>query len=184
MFTEPIETWRQVWRAGFAPALPAAGLEALAAALAADDPRLLQGSTTAPPPLMCHQDDPCAGACALGFVGWLDGTDRHTVGQVEEFFAHAFDEATGRVGDFEPVRDFLNWFDHTPRDVMRAELLAEVERELARRREETELADRRADDVVYFGPDPDADDTVPEPTPLVDPEPADVHAPDMGEPVG
>src|SRR5918992_267026 len=81
-----MESWRTVWREGFAPVLSLKGLEALRDALAADDPRLTQGSTTTPPPLMCVQDWPVEAACALGFCGW-QGDELETVGQVEEFFA-------------------------------------------------------------------------------------------------
>ena len=35
-----MESWRTVWREGFAPVLSLKGLEALRDALAADDPRL------------------------------------------------------------------------------------------------------------------------------------------------
>lgn len=76
-----VESWRSVWRFGFAPILSTAGLTALAAALEADDWRLTQGSTTTPPPLMCVQDWPVEAACALGYCGWMgDGLD--TVGGV------------------------------------------------------------------------------------------------------
>jgi hypothetical protein len=80
--------WRLVWREGLAPILPTAGLEALARALRDDDPRLTQGSTTTPPPLMCVAGWPVEAACAVGFCGWQDGTgERTTVQEVEEFFA-------------------------------------------------------------------------------------------------
>ena len=140
-----MESWRVVWREGFAPVLPTAGLEALRDALRDDDPRLTQGSTTTPPPLMCVQDWPVEAACALGFCGtaefggfWTDAAGRKndaaaTVGQVEEFFAKACFQADWRLGEPAACRWFLNWFDNTPRDEMRRELLAEVELTLAGR---------------------------------------------------
>ena len=71
-----MESWRQVWRDGFAPVLSSAGLDALRGALGRDDPRLIQGSTSTPPPLMCVRDWPVEAACALGFCGWQgDGLD-------------------------------------------------------------------------------------------------------------
>jgi hypothetical protein len=121
-----------VWRDGFVPVLPTAGLEALARALRGDDPRLTQGSTTTPPPLMCVQDWPCEGACALGFCGW-HGEGLGTVGEVEEFFADRVWQADQRLGEPAACRWFLNWFDDTPRDEMRRELLAEVELALRER---------------------------------------------------
>jgi hypothetical protein len=127
-----MESWRQVWRDGFVPVISTSGLEALRDALQGDDPRLTQGSTTTPPPLMCVQDWPVEAACALGYCGW-QGDELETVGQVEEFFARMCFEADQRLGEPAACRWFLNWFDDTPRDEMRRELLAEVERALAER---------------------------------------------------
>src|SRR6476620_1959925 len=129
-----MESWRTVSRDGFAPVLSLKGLEALRDALAADDPRLTQGSTTTPPPLMCVQDWPVEAACALGYCGW-QGDRLETVGQVEEFLARCCFEADQRLGEAAACRWFLNWFDDTPRDEMRQELLAEVERAIADRAE-------------------------------------------------
>lgn len=127
-----MELWRNVWRNGFAPNLSHPGLVALRDALRGDDRRLTQGSTTTPPPLLCVQDWPCEGACALGFCGW-QGESLQTVGEVEEYFAKACFEADQRLGEPAACRHFLNWFDDTPRDEMRRELLAEVELALALR---------------------------------------------------
>ena len=140
-----MESWRLVWREGFVPVLPTAGLESLRDALRGDDPRLTQGSTTTPPPLMCVQDWPVEAACALGYCGtaelggfWTDAAGRKndaaaTVGQVEEFFAKACYQADQRLGEPAACRWFLNWFDNTPRGEMRRELLVEVELALAGR---------------------------------------------------
>ena len=81
-----MESWRHVWREGFVPSLTTAELIALRDALRVDDPRLTQGSTTTPPPLMCVEDWPVEAACALGFCGW-QGDELKTVGEVERFFA-------------------------------------------------------------------------------------------------
>ena len=124
-----MESWRTVWRDGFAPVLTLNGLEALRDALATDDTRLVQGTTTTPPPLMCVQDWPVEATCALGFCGW-QGDQLQTVGEVEEFFARCCFEADQRLGEAAACRWFLNWFDDTPRDEMRCELLGEVERAL------------------------------------------------------
>jgi hypothetical protein len=127
-----MESWRGVWRDGFAPVLSTEALEKLRDALAADDPRLTQGSTTTPPPLMVVQNWPCEAACAVGFCGW-QGEDLETVGAVEEFFARACFEADQRLGEPAACRHFLNWFDDTPRDRVLPELLAEVERAIGAR---------------------------------------------------
>lgn len=127
-----MESWREVWRNGFAPILSTASLTALAEALRTDDKRLTQGSTTTPPPLMCVQDWPVEGGCCLAICGWL-GEGCETVGETEEFFARCCFEADQRLGEPAACRWFLNWFDDTPRDQMRRELLAEVELALAER---------------------------------------------------
>ncbi len=121
-----MESWRLVWREGFVPVLPTAGLIALREALESDDPRLTQGSTTTPPPLLCVQDWLVEGACALGFCGW-QGDGLGTVGEVEEFFARVCFEADNRLGEAAACRWFLNWFDDTPREALLQELLEEVE---------------------------------------------------------
>jgi hypothetical protein len=130
---ETMESWRKVWREGVAPLLSTPGLEALQNALANDDARLLQGATTTPPPLQCVQDWPVEAACALGFCGW-QGEGLETVAEVEEFFARTCFEIDQRLGEPAACRWFLNWFDETPRDEMRDQLLAEVQRALAQRR--------------------------------------------------
>ncbi len=127
-----MESWRKVWRDGLAPEISTAGIEALRRALANDDPRLLQGATTSPPPLQCVQDWPVEGACGLGYCGW-QGDGLQTVAQVEEFFARACFEADRRLGEPAACRWFLNWFDDTPRAEMRRQLFAEVNRTLAQR---------------------------------------------------
>jgi len=140
-----MESWRMVWRKGFEPQFPADGLVALRDALRGDDPRLTQGSTTTPPPLMCVQDWACEAGDAIGFLGaaTLGGfadakptgrcTNPHaaTVGEVEEFFARACFTADQTLKEPAASRWFLNWFDDTPRDEMRRDLLAEVEYNLS-----------------------------------------------------
>ncbi len=124
-----MESWRKVWREGVATQLSREGLEALAKALRDDDPRLLQGATTSPPPLECVRDWPVEAACVLGYCGW-QGEGLETVAEVEEFFARACYLAEKALGEPAAIRWFLNWFDDTPRAEMRAELLPEIERSL------------------------------------------------------
>jgi hypothetical protein len=127
-----MESWRKVWREGVAPQLSVKELDALRRALLEDDPRLLQGATTTPPPLQCVQDWPVEKACALGYCGW-QGDGLETVAEVEEFFARVCCEADLRLGEPAACRWFLNWFDDTPRDEMRNLLLGEVNRSLGQR---------------------------------------------------
>lgn len=135
-----METWKKVWRKGVTPLLSTESLEALAKALEGDDQRLMQGATTTPPPLLCVADWPVESACALGYCGWV-GDGLETVGEVEEYFARMCFEIDQRLGEAAGCRWFLNWFDETPRDQMRAELLPEVLRALAaRRKAQKELA--------------------------------------------
>lgn len=126
-----MESWRKCWRDGIVPLLSKGHLTTLKNALESDDRRLLQGATTTPPPLTCVQDWPVEAACALGFCGWQgDGLSDGlgTVGEVEEFFARTCYEIDKLLGEPGGCRHFLNWFDETPRDEMRRELLGEVER--------------------------------------------------------
>ena len=127
-----IDSWRKVWREGLAPQLSTAAVQALERALKEDDPRLLQGATTTPPPLQCVQDWPVEAACVLGYCGW-QGECLETVAEVEEFFARACFEADQRLGEPAACRWFLNWFDDTPRGEMRRLLLSEVSRTLRQR---------------------------------------------------
>lgn len=127
-----MEIWRRVWRDGFVPQISTQGLEALRDGLIGDDSRLLQGATCIPPPLKCVQDWPVEAACALGYCGW-QGDGLQTVEQIEGFFVRACFEADKLLGEPAACRWFLNWFDETPRDEMRMQLLGEVHRALALR---------------------------------------------------
>ncbi len=129
-----MESWRLVWRDGFAPALSTRGLEALRDALRDDDPRLIQRGTSLPTADAGPGGAEVEAACALGFCGW-HADSLVTVDEVGEFFARACFEADQRLGEPAACRWFLSWFDGTPRDEMRRELLAEVERALGDRRE-------------------------------------------------
>lgn len=120
-----MESWRLVWRNGFAPVLSREALIVLRDGLKADSPQLVQGATTIPPPLLCVEDWPVEAADALGFAGWK-GDRLETVGQVEEHFAQCCFDADQRLGEPAACRWFLNWYDDTPRDEMRRELLEEV----------------------------------------------------------
>jgi hypothetical protein len=127
-----MESWRKVWRDGAVPLLSTESLEALREGLVHDDARLIQGATTTPPPLQCVQDWPVEAACGLGYCGW-QGEGLETVAEVEEFFAKMCFEIDRNLGEPAGCRWFLNWFDETPRDEMREQLLAEVNRALALR---------------------------------------------------
>lgn len=130
-----MEKWREVFRNGFAPVLPTTALTALAEALRTDDVRLVQGSTTVPPPLMVVQDWECEAGCALGYCGAVvsGGFGVATVEQAEIKFAEWCYEADQLLGEPAACRHFLQFFDDTPRPDMLRDLLPEVERALAER---------------------------------------------------
>lgn len=117
--------WREVWRKGIAPLLSPKALEALQQALQADDYRLIQGATTAPPPLCATQDWPVEAACALGYCGW-QGENLERVANVEEYFAQLCFNCDRALNEPAAVRFFLNWADETPRYEMISRLLPEV----------------------------------------------------------
>ncbi len=129
-----MEAWRSTWRQGVAPLLSTESLEALRQALVNDDPRLLQGATTTPPPLQCVQDWPVEAACALSYCGWI-GDGLETVGEVEEFFARMCFEIDEQMGEPAACRWWLNFWDETPRPEMFALMLPEVELALIERSE-------------------------------------------------
>ena len=124
-----MESWRNIWRNGFAPSLSTTGLVEMRKALKADDDRILQGASTVPLALPPHRGNRPRGACALSYCGWR-GEDLRTVGEVENYLADLCAEADERLGEPAACRDFLNWYDDTPRAGMRRDLLAEVERTL------------------------------------------------------
>ena len=124
-----MEIWRKVWRTGIVPQLADTGLVALRKALMTDDPRLVQGSTCLPPALEAIGEEAVEGACAIGFCGW-HGEGHAEVGSLEAFFERVCSIADSTLDDPGANRLFVDWFDSTPRSVMRAELLNEVHREL------------------------------------------------------
>lgn len=139
-----MEMWKVSWRNGYLPGMKTETLKALLEAVQSDDPRLTQGSTSTPPPLMCVQDWPIECGCIIGYAGAIenggfesssvesyvakkkDNPSPATVGEVEEFFATACFQADQRLGNPAECRYFLNWFDGTPRSEMRRELQAEL----------------------------------------------------------
>lgn len=127
-----MESWRLVWRRGFAPQLTPAALAALRAGLRADDPNLIQGATSVPPPLMCVQDWPVEGADAISYGGWKGDGIAH-VGDLSAYFARLCFEADQLLGEPAACRWFLNWWDETPRHDAREGLIFEVERTIADR---------------------------------------------------
>lgn len=119
-----VEPWRAALRAAL-PHLPREGVAQLRVALENDDPTLLQGCTTSPPPLACVQDWPCEGACLFGYAFWKGGLD--TVGEIEANFGELC--AAIDVALCEPAgcRHALNFWDETPRDEAAKAVLQEID---------------------------------------------------------
>src|SRR5262249_43699412 len=108
--SEPMTAWQRAWRVGIAPQLSRAGLLALKRALVDDDPALIQGATTQPPPLQAVYEWPVEGACAISYAGWK-GEGLKTVGEVEGFFARVCYEADQALGEAAGCRHFLTAYD-------------------------------------------------------------------------
>lgn len=130
---KPMESWREVWRNGFAPGFSTEVLEHLWQALKIDDIRLAQGSTCTPPPLMCVADWPVEACDFLVFGEWAARGFNLTVGEAEEIFAKRCFDADTLLKEPAACRWLLNFWDDSPRNEALSFLLAEVERELARR---------------------------------------------------
>ncbi len=128
-----MEMWKKVWREGVLPLLSQDHLEAIRDALMTDDPRLMQGGTTTPPPLQCVMDWPVEAVCLLALPGMVDcgGWGQATVVEVEERFGKMCFDVDNLIGETAGCRWLLNWYDETPRDEMRRLLLPEVERGVA-----------------------------------------------------
>jgi len=126
---------KKVWIEGFQPQFSTSALESLAQALETDDPRLTQGSTTVPPPLLVVADWECEACCPVGWLGVCEngGFGAATVGQVEESFARLCYQADDRMGEPAAVKYFLNAWDDTEHTQARTALLALVQEELQRR---------------------------------------------------
>ena len=127
------EMWRKVFREGFLPSLKTEHLVALREVLASDDPRLIQGATTSPPPLQCVQDWPAEAGCLIGFCGIIEngGFGEATVGQAEEWFFQAATQIDSRMGETAAIRWLTNWWDETDRMTAINEILPEIDRAIA-----------------------------------------------------
>lgn len=129
---DPMEGWRSTWRQGIALCLSGEALAALRDGLAADDPALLQGEAVQPHPFQVNGQRPAAGCCAACYGAWKAG-EVATVAEVEEYFARVCRDADAHIGHPASVRFFFGGWDDLPRETIRLELLAEVDREISRR---------------------------------------------------
>jgi hypothetical protein len=123
-----VETWRQIVRDGRLRSLTEDELHALRRGLADDDPALLQGMMTVPPPLECVYDWQVEGADLLAYPAWR-ARGLVTVKEVEEAAWALCSAIDARLGE-GAAKELLGWYDATPRPEMRQTLLADTEREL------------------------------------------------------
>jgi hypothetical protein len=123
-----VETWRRILRDGLLRSLTEDELHALRRGLADDDPALLQGMMTLPPPLECLHDWPVEGADLLAYPGWR-ARGLVTVKEVEECAWALCSAIDARLGE-GAAKELLAWYDATPRADVLAALLGEVEREM------------------------------------------------------
>lgn len=125
------ELWRRVWREGLVPLLSTASLEHLADILMRDDDRLIQGVTISPPALDVFEQHEVEAGCFIVLCAVAEGNE--TVGQAFRYFERMCLDVDEILHEPGICRYFLDWFDATPRRVMRGELLQEVQDALARR---------------------------------------------------
>jgi hypothetical protein len=119
---------RHAFTYGFAPQFTEATLIALRDALVSDDPRLMQGRTTEPEPVLMHHGLKIECACAIGFCAWVQNQSV-TVGEVLIGYGDMLDQADRNLGRMCAYSPFLHAFDDTPREIVfpaMAELVNEI----------------------------------------------------------
>jgi len=132
--TTNLASWQGAWREGIVPQLTTVGLRNLKAALERNDPQMVTGATSVPPPLQSILGCPVQACCPFCFA-LLDGLEPYqiTVGQLEERFALACSRADELLGEPAGIRHFLNQIDEWTRQDLIWNLLPEVHRALAQR---------------------------------------------------
>lgn len=130
------QDWRVVLAVGVLPHASAEGLASLAEALRRGDPRLVRRRLCEP--LYIYRELAVVSACPLCWLVWR-GRPGVTVGEVYDGWQALCDAcaaACGSVMALQSVVDAIDgWCDggYSAEPLPAAELLAEVERELARR---------------------------------------------------
>lgn len=145
-----MEPWRNIWRTGIAPLLSSSSLLAIQHALEDDDPHLAQGCIVFPKPVPSCWDLPPLALGLFAYCG-MEGEGLSTIFEVSDFHDRLMIAVDQRLGDPGATREFLNWFDGVPRQVIRAELLPEIAMELSGRHEKAVALSRDwdANEISY-----------------------------------
>lgn len=125
------------------PWMPTAGLVALAEALRADDPALIEDQTTLPlvwtgPKRQVKDDPPCEGTCLVAYPLWK-GLGLTTAAEVEDAFNELMMQVNRELAAPQYARPsalLIDWWDDPciSRSRKRRSCLALVEREIERRK--------------------------------------------------
>jgi len=134
------ELARKVFHNGFVPQFSTKGLIALRDALVKRDPFLMAGVSVDPPPLQMFENEPVVGCCPIAFAASDGEAAQRTVGEVETAFALTYWRAGEALNEPTIGRHFANYWDDTPIEQARRELLVEVEVALAGRKSLTSSA--------------------------------------------
>ena len=143
--------WKQVWRNGISPALTTKELVILQKGLISDDPKLIQGKTINI--FVEHESEApvrVIGACALAYCGWI-GSNLETMTDVLQTFNDTCTRIAIHLKTTIGFIPFVKWFDNTPREQMRQELLEEVNIELERRGSSEKDTRENGSKVCYAG---------------------------------
>lgn len=138
-----MEPWRLIFRKGFAPLLSNDSLVALQNGLKHDDPALVQGCVVFPRPMPGFWDLPAAAVGLLGYMG-REGEGLFSVFEVSEFHERLMQAAAQKLGQMDAAILFLSWFDKTPRDLMRKNLLQETHLELRKRKTASRIREKQS----------------------------------------
>ena len=138
-----MEPWRLIFRRGFAPLLSNSALNALQDGLKQDDPALVQGCVVVRRPVPGCWD---LAAVVLGLLAYVgrEGEGLFSVFEVSEFHERLKEAAAQKLGQMDAATLFLNWFDKTPRDLMRKNLLQETHLELRKRKIASRIREKQS----------------------------------------
>lgn len=144
---------RKVLIEGFFPAVPTDRLRGLLFLVLNDDPRLIQGSTCFPPPLMATEGENVESVDPVAFLS-VDNALTLTVGEVEEAFAKACFDMDSRLGEPAACRWLLNATDDYSRkevwDFWATELQKELHSRLMKDKAITHLRPEQQEAMKLF----------------------------------